>query len=185
MLGEIYLKNLVSQTLLSKHADKEWMFVDGSHVRADQHSSGINHQDISKSIGGNSSKIHLVVDSNGNPIEFIISDGTSHDIKIAPDLVSKLDLTESEILCADKGYDSDNFRTQIEQTKTKSNIPRKSNTKSNNDHMDWHIYKIKHLVENSFCRLKQFRGISTRYDKLKRNYQSAIVLACIFIWLPL
>ena len=145
----------------------------------------INNQDISKSIGGNSSKIHLAVDSNGNPIEFIISDGTSHDIKIAPDLVSKLDLTESEILCADKGYDSDNFRTQIEQTKTKSNIPRKSNTKSNNDHMDWHIYKIRHLVENSFCRLKQFRGISTRYDKLKRNYQSAVALACIFIWLPL
>ncbi|EKU40339.1 transposase [Acinetobacter proteolyticus] len=52
-------------------------------------------------------------------------------------------------------------------------------------HMDWYLYKIRHLVENMFCRLKQFRGIATRYDKLKRNYQSAVALACIFLWLPL
>ncbi len=57
--------------------------------------------------------------------------------------------------------------------------------KSNNDHMDWYLYKIRHLVENMFCRLKQFRGIATRYDKLKRNYQSSVALACIFLWLPL
>lgn len=171
--------------LFSQHADKEWIFIDGSHVRAHQHSAGIKNQDISKSIGGNSSKIHLAIDSNGNPIEFIISDGTSHDMKIAPDLVSKLDLSESEMLCADKGYDSKSLRKQIQDSKTKPNIPRKSNKKSSNDHMDWYMYKIRHLVENSFCRLKQFRGIATRYDKLKRNYQSAVALACIFIWLPL
>ena len=171
--------------LFSQHADKKWIFIDGSHVRAHQHSAGIKNQDISKSIGGNSSKIHLAIDSNGNPIEFIISDGTSHDMKIAPDLVSKLDLSESEMLCADKGYDSKSLRKQIQDSKTKPNIPRKSNTKTNNNHMDRYMYKIRHLVENSFCRLKQFRGIATRYDKLKRNYQSAVALACIFIWLPL
>jgi len=171
--------------LFSKNADKEWVFIDGSHVRAHQHSAGIKDQSISKSIGGNSSKIHLAIDSNGNPIEFIISDGTTHDIKVAPELVSKLDLTESEMLCADKGYDSESLRNQIILTKSKANIPRKSNTKANNDHMDWYMYRIRHLVENSFCRLKQFRGIATRYDKLKRNYQSAVALACIFIWLPL
>ncbi len=46
--------------------------------------------------------------------------------------------------------------------------------------MDWYLYKSKHLTENMFCRLKQFRGIATRYDKLKRNYKSSVVLACIF-----
>ncbi len=171
--------------LFSQHADKEWIFIDGSHVRAHQHSAAIKNQSISKSIGGNSSKIHLAIDSNGNPIEFIISDGTSHDIKVAPDLVSKLDLTESEMLCADKGYDSESFRKKIRESNTKANIPRRSNAKSSNDDMDWYMYKIRHLVENAFCRLKQFRGIATRYDKLKRNYQSAVALACIFIWLPL
>ncbi len=43
--------------------------------------------------------------------------------------------------------------------------------------MDWYLYKIRHLVENMFCRLKQFRGIATRYDKLKRNYQSSVAFS--------
>lgn len=140
---------------------------------------------IGRSIGGNSSKIHLAVDSNGNPIAFIISDGTTHDVKIAPDLVTLLDLEQTEILCADKGYDSEPLRSQIKVTKTKANIPKKSNTKKSNDHMDWYLYKIRHLVENTFARLKHFRGIATRYDKLKRNYENSVALACIFIWLPL
>jgi transposase len=171
--------------LISKHADMEWVFIDGSHVRAHQHSAGIKDQDISKSIGGNSSKIHLAVDAHGNPIEIIITNGTTHDVKVAPDLVSKLDLEETKTLCADKGYDSEPLREQVEATATKANIPRKSNSQSNNDHMDWNLYKIRHLVENAFARLKQFRGIATRYDKLKRNYESAVALACIYIWLPL
>lgn len=74
---------------------------------------------------------------------------------------------------------------QMEKTATKANIPKKSNTRSNNDEMDWYLYKISHLVENTFARLKQFRGIATRYDKLKQNYESSVALACIFIWLPL
>ena len=58
-------------------------------------------------------------------------------------------------------------------------------TQVNNHHMDWYFYKIRDLVENAFARLKQFRGIATRYDKLKRNYESSVALACIFILLPL
>jgi transposase len=171
--------------LISGDADKEWIFIDGSHVRAHQHSAGIKNQAISKSIGGNSSKIHLAVDADGNPIEIIISDGTTHDVKVSPHLISQLDLENTETVCADKGYDSEPLREQIQRTATKANIPRKANTNLNNDHMDWHLYKIRHLVENSFARLKQFRGIATRFDKLKRNYESAVALACIFIWLPL
>ena len=140
---------------------------------------------MSKSVGGNSSKIHLAVDANGNPIEFIIGDGTTHDVKIAPDLIDCLDFKETEILCADKGYDSAPLRNKIENTPTKANIPKESNSKSTNEHMDWYLYKIRHLVENTFARLKQFRGVATRYDKLKQNYENSVALACIFIWLPL
>ena len=127
---------------------------DGTHVRVHQHSAGIKNKDISKSIGGNSSKTHLAVDSTGNSIKFIISDGTTLDIKIAPILVEKIDLNETETLCADKRYDSEALKDQIKSTDTKSNIPRKSNIQSNNDHIDWHLYKIRHLVENAFCQLK-------------------------------
>jgi transposase len=64
---------------------------------------------------------------------------------------------------------------------TVPNIPKKSNTFSNNHYMDWHLYKFRHFVENIFARLKQFRRISTRYDKLKQNYENSVALACIFI----
>ncbi len=157
----------------------EWIFIDGSHVRAHQYSAGIPNQAISKSVGGNSSKIHLIVDAHGHPIDFMITDGITHDVKIAPELISKLELTETDMVCADKGYDSEPLREQIRQTGTKAN------SQSNNDHMDWYLYKIRHLVENTFCRLKQFREIATRYDKLKRNYESSVALACIFLWLSL
>jgi len=131
---------------LASHSEKEWIFIDGSHVRAHQHSAGIANQAISKSVGGNSSKIHLIFDAHGRPIDFMIIDGTTHDVKIAPELISKLDLTETDMVCADKGYDSEPLREQIRQTGTKANIPRKSNSQSNNDHMDWYLYKIRHLV---------------------------------------
>lgn len=169
--------------LIASDADLEWVFIDASHVRAHQHATGIKDQEISKSIGGNSSKIHLAVDSHGNPVQFLIEDGTTHDVKVAPKLVNNL--YETEILCADKGYDSELLREQIEKTGTQANIPKKSNTLSNNNHMDWYFYKIRHLVENAFARLKHFRGIATRYDKLKQNYENSVALACIFIWLPL
>ena len=142
--------------LLASHPDMQWIFIDGSHIRAHQHSAGIANQAISKSVGGNSSKIHLIVDAHGNPIDFIITDGTTHDVKVAPDLITKLNLHETEIVCADKGYDSESLRDQIRNTGAKANIPKKLNSRSSNDHMDWYLYKIKHLVENMFSRLKQF-----------------------------
>ncbi|WP_180001184.1 IS5 family transposase [Acinetobacter sp. YH12255] len=178
-------KLLIIFKLIFKSTDLEWVFIDATFSRAHQHVTGIQNKAISKSIGGNSSKIHLAVDADGNPINFIVSDGTAHDIKIVPDSVDSLDLETTEILCADKGYNSEKLREKIVSTKTKANIPRKFNTKSDNNHMDWHLYKIRHLIENSFCKLKHFRGIAARYDKLKGNYENAVALACIFIWLLL
>ena len=64
-------------------------------------------------------------------------------------------------------------------------IPRKRNSIIGNATMDWCLYKYRHLVENLFARLKHFRAIATRYDKLKRNYASMLAMACSYIWLPL
>ena len=100
-------------------------------MRAHQHATGIKDQAISKSIGGNSSKMHLAVDAHGNPVQFLIEDGTTHDVKAAPKLVDCLYLRETEILCADKGYDSKSLRKQIENMGTQANILKKSNTLSN------------------------------------------------------
>ncbi len=64
-------------------------------------------------------------------------------------------------------------------------IPRKSNLTIGNNDMDWGLYKCRHLVENVFARIKHFRAVATRYDKLKRNYASMVAIACGFMWLPL
>ena len=64
-------------------------------------------------------------------------------------------------------------------------IPRKKNSKVGNDDIDWCLYKYRHLVENIFARLKHYRSIATRYDKLKRNFEGMLALACAYIWLPL
>ena len=173
---------------LIQYPDMEWISIDGSHIRAHQSSSGAASsipQSIAKSAGGNSSKIHMIVESHGHPLEFLISDGVTHDIKVAQDLISRIDLSETNVVNADKGYDSEDFREYISQRGPHPNIPRKRNSKQGNDHMDWYIYKSRHVVENVFARLNHFRGIATRFDKLKDNYASGAALACALIWLKL
>ena len=94
-------------------------------------------------------------------------------------------MAETEVVSADKGYDSDKLRAQIEQGGSKANIPCKRDREEKNKVMDWYLYKIRHLVENTFARLKHQRAIATRYGKLKRNYLSTVLLGCIMVWLPL
>lgn len=84
-----------------------------THIRAHQHSSRaafITDEAILRSIGGNSSKIHMTVDTCGNPYEFFIANSTTHDVKVVPELVSKVSLCTTEYMRADKGYHSDNLR---------------------------------------------------------------------------
>lgn len=64
-------------------------------------------------------------------------------------------------------------------------IPRKRNSVKGNADMDWGLYRYRHLVENIFARLKHYRAVASRYDKLKRNYESVVAMACAFLWLPM
>ena len=171
---------------LVREPDLEWGFIDGSIVKAHQHSAGAaskESQGIGQSRGGNTTKIHMGVDSFGLPIGFDITGGEVHDSKAAPVLIEKL--PETDYTIADKGYDSEFLRAKIREKGSIPIIPRKSNSRIGNDDMDWCLYKYRHLVENVFARLKHFRAIATRYDKLKRNYQGMLALACGFLWLPM
>ena len=161
-------------TILAREPDLEWEFIDGTIVKAHQHSSGASQRSkekdhgVGKSVAGDSTKIHLVVDSMGLPIDFEITGGEVHDVKTAPTLVAKL--PRSDYVIADRGYDSEDLRKQIKDKKSIPIIPRKKNSKTGNDDIDWGLYKYRHLVENAFARLKHFRAIATRYDKLRRNF---------------
>jgi len=166
--------------------DLEWIFIDGSIVKAHQHGTGAasrENEAIGKSKGGNTTKIHMATDANGFPIHFEITGGEVHDCKIAPEMIEKLPSAEHTI--ADKGYDSEEVRNSIRKKTSNPVIPRKKNSKMGNADIDWSLYKYRHLVENLFARIKHFRGIATRFDKLKRNYESVVALVCAFLWLPM
>lgn len=171
---------------LSQESDPEWEFIDGTYVRAHQHSAGASGQGdegIGKSCGGNTSKIHMAVDSYGLPIAFKVTGGEVSDCTVAPELLEAL--PPAEAVVADRGYDSQQVRQQIEKKGAKALIPRKKNSLIGNYSMDWYLYGLRHLVENIFARLKHFRAVATRYDKLKRNYESTVAMACGFLWLPM
>ncbi|MFO1257726.1 MAG: IS5 family transposase [Gammaproteobacteria bacterium] len=172
--------------MLVDEPDLEWEFIDGSIVKAHQHSAGAasnEEQGIGKSVAGNTTKIHMAVDGFGLPIEFEITGGEVHDCKIARELINKLPV--SDYVIADKGYDSEELREIVRNKSSISIIPRKSNSTVGNFDVDWGLYKHRHLVENIFARLKHFRSIATRYDKLKRNFSSMLALACSYLWLPM
>ena len=175
----------IFQSLASEN-DPEWLFLDGSIVRAHQDSSGAAtncNEAIGKSRGGNSSKIHLAVDSGGLPVYFELSGGQVNDIVHAQSLV--LNSPEAVYVCADKGYDSDSFRDMIKSHGSTANIPRRVHSKRDNRDMDWCLYRYRHLVENAFMKIKKYRAIATRYDKLARNYSSTVALAFVMMWLPM
>ncbi len=172
--------------ILANDPDMEWVFIDGSYVKAHQHSAGAASDDpqaIGKSRAGNTTKLHLAVDACGLPIEFELTGGETHDCTAAPDLIEKLEVCN--VIVADKGYDSEKIRAQIRSKGSNPVIPRKNNSLIGNQDMDWCLYKYRHLVENAFARLKHYRAIATRYDKLKRNYESMVAMACAFLWLPM
>ncbi|MCP4988628.1 MAG: IS5 family transposase [Colwellia sp.] len=171
---------------LSTDSDTEWEFIDGSYVKAHQHGTGAaseQPQAIGLSRGGNTSKIHLAVDSYGLPIEFIITGGEVHDSKAANELIDLL--PQADFIIADKGYDSEAIRDKVREHRSIPVIPRKKNSKTGNADIDWYLYKYRHLVENAFARLKHFRAIATRYDKLKIHFESMLAIACAMIWLPM
>ena len=82
--------------------------IDGSYIRAHQHSSGARHGEnraIGSSRGGSTTKIHLATDANGYPLDFEITGGEVHDTQVAPRLIDLIGT--AEYLVADKGYDSE------------------------------------------------------------------------------
>lgn len=130
-----------------------------------------------------------MVDACGNPMDFVITGGQVHDVKVAPTLIAqnKQALTQNtQTLIADKGYDCDKLRGQIKQTNTTPNIPKRNNSKSKDQHpIDDHLYKLRHLVENAFEKCKRFRAVAARYDKLLVCYQGTVALAFVYQWLEL
>jgi len=89
-----------------------------------------------------------------------------------------------EMLLADRGYDTDEIINFCKENGIEAVIPPKKNRIVQRDY-DEYIYKLRHLVENAFLKLKQWRGIATRYAKTTAAFLGAVSVRCLFLWLKL
>lgn len=124
-------------------------------------------------------KIHAVVDALGNPLRYILTGGQVSDITQASKLIEGFD---SDMVIGDKGYDANSFVKEILASGAKVVIPPRSNRLEQREY-DRHWYKDRNLVERFFNRIKQFRRIATRYEKLDRNFMGVLDMVCAYIWL--
>ena len=137
-------------------------------------------QAIGRSRGGLSTKIHALVDALGNPIGFFLTGGEAHDLVGADHLLPTM---EADKLIADKAFDADERVLEPLAAAGKTAvIPPRTNRASPRDY-DRELYAARHLIENFFAKIKQFRAIATRYEKTARNFLAAVQLIASIVWL--
>jgi transposase len=168
---------------LAGDADFEEVFIDSTIVRAHQHAAGApkknGDQAIGRSRGGLTTKIHALVDGLGMLARFRLTGGQAGD---SPEALPLLDELKPASLAADKAYDSNAILQHLESTGIQAVIPSRANRLEQRP-LDEHLYASRNLVERFFCRIKQFRRIATRYDKLSERFSSFVALAAAFIWI--
>ena len=129
--------------------------------------------------GGRNTKIHAVADGLGNPLHVQLTGGQISDITVAYELLKHMDVSGS-IVMADKAYGAADFRIKIGKSRAAYCIPPKSNTAEPWD-VDWRQYKERSRVECFFQKIKNYRRIATRYDKLAVRFPGFVHLVCILI----
>ena len=121
-----------------------------------------------------------MVDALGNPVSFHLTPGQACDLDGAEQLLPNI---VAQIVLADKGYDADERVIKRLQAQDKTAVIPPKRNRSNPRDYDRDLYKARHLIENFFAKLKNYRAIATRYDKRATNFLCAIYLAASVIWL--
>lgn len=131
--------------------------------------------------GGRTTKIHIVTDLIGRPIVLHLTPGHHADIGAAPALVEQAGPFRR--LIADRAYDADSLRETLHRAGAKAVIPGRRNRIRPIRH-DKKRYRERWRIEAAIGRLKDFRRIATRYDKLARTFLDAVTIAAIYMfWL--
>lgn len=122
----------------------------------------------------------MLCDALGLPIKFILTGGEASDFTQAIPLLTG---ETADYVIADRGYDGDDVVKHISQTMAATAvIPPRKNRLVQRDY-DRYLYKERNMVERLFNKLKNFRKLATRYEKLKTNFEALICLACSYLWL--
>ena len=150
--------------------EDNFAIMDASHVKVHQDACYFplsnENQGFGKTKGGRNTKIHALTNAKGQALNFILTPGNKHEVTVAVDL---LEYGKDRIVLGDKGYDSDKLREEINQAGGIAQIPGKSNRKEPVFYLK-EVGKIRHVVENYFCKVKRFRRVATRYDRTSVTY---------------
>ena len=135
---------------------------------------------MGRSRGGLTTKIHALVDAEGQPVRLSLTPGQAGDAPAGLDLVG--DLADGAILIADRAYDTNAIRDHAASCGAWANVPPRVIRKDTFPFSPF-VYRYRNLVERFFNRIKHFRGLATRYDRRPDNFLAALKLAAIRIWL--
>ncbi|MFD9412226.1 IS5 family transposase [Streptomyces sp. NPDC059989] len=196
-----------AQAKADAEGDVEWLVsVDSSIVRAHQHAAGarkggLRSPGLGRSRGGLTSKIHLACDGSGRPLAFVLTGGNTNDCTQFTAVMEAIRVprigpgrprVRPDHVIGDKGYSSKAIRTWLRRRGITHTIPERSDQVANRARrgsrggrppaFDKQVYKRRNVVERCFNRLKQWRGIATRYDKTAQSYQAAVTLASLLMW---
>ncbi|WP_149026388.1 IS5 family transposase [Acetobacter aceti] len=166
---------------LSGDPDMEYVMVDATIVKVHRHGQGAKggpqSQAIGRSKGGMTTKILALTDALGNLVRFRLMPGQRFDSVDVPPLIDGL---EFDAFIADKAFDSNSIIADLDErgaTVVISQHPRRSKPLP----LDREIYKWRHLIENFFCKLKEFKRIAMRADKTDKSFSAMIYLVAAII----
>ena len=174
-------------THIANDPDMESIMIDSTIVRAHACAAGApqslsfapDDQALGRSKGGFTTKIHVMVDALGNPLDFVLTGGQAADVTQAYTIIKGVSATYALM---DKAYDADKLIEQLKQQGIIPVIPPKSNRKEPREY-DRHIYKERSLIECFIGKLKQFRRVFSRFEKWEKNYMYFVRFAAALIWL--
>ena len=142
-------------------------------------SGGQEAQALGRSRGGFSTKIHIAVDALGNPLRLLLNAGQRHD---SAQVGALIDGFEPQALIADKGYDSDNLIESLAGKGIVVVIPPKKNRLVQRQY-DRHLYRERHLIECFINKIKHYRRVFSRFEKLSKNYLGFLSFVSALVWL--
>ncbi|MFF3404149.1 IS5 family transposase [Streptomyces sp. NPDC002659] len=196
-----------TQAAADAAGDIEWLVsVDSTVVRAHQHAAGarkggLRSPALGRSRGGLTSKIHLACDAIGRPLAFVVTGGNTNDCTRFTAVMEAIRVprigpgrprVKPDHVIGDKGYSSRAIRTWLRRRGIAHTIPERADQIRNRARrgsrggrppaFDRNVYRRRNVVERCFNRLKQWRGIATRYDKTAESYQAAVTLASLLMW---
>ena len=147
--------------------------------RGTEKKGGQEAQALGRSRGGFTTKIHVSTDGLGNPLRLTLTAGQRHDITQATVLI---DGYAYDAVIADRSYDSDDFLVVISANGAVAIIPPRSNRKETREY-DEFAYRERHLIECFINKIKHYRRIFSRFDKLDSRYFGFLCFVSALIWL--